>query len=92
MSDNPGVYQTRQLFAAASAVDVPMVDMTPPALPATEDSSTGDLAALIKKFRAVLTAEIHASIDPSSDIARQEGAIDTADHLLAEFNKIFPEA
>ena len=55
-------------------------------------SDAGDLAALIKKFRAVLTAEIHASIDPSSDIARQEGAIDTADHLLAEFNKIFPEA
>ena len=49
-------------------------------------------APLIKKFRAVLTAEIHASIDPSGDIARQEAAIDTADHLLAEFNRIFPEA
>jgi len=48
--------------------------------------------AAAQQFRAILHAEVHAAIDPAGDIARQESAIDTADHLLAEFNKLFPGA
>lgn len=45
----------------------------------------------VKKFRALLRAEVEASIDPNQDIARQEAFIDEADHLLVKFNELFPE-
>ena len=59
------------------------------ALATTPDA---DQAGCLKNFRAILNAEINRAIDPSGDIARQEAAIDTTDHLLAEFSKLFPEA
>ena len=59
------------------------------ALATTPDA---DQADCLKNFRAILNAEINRAIDPSGDIARQEAAIDTTDHLLAEFSKLFPEA
>jgi len=45
----------------------------------------------IEQFRALLRAEVDASIDVSGDIARQEASIDEADHLLCKFNELFPE-
>lgn len=46
----------------------------------------------IEAFRAILRAEVAATIDVSGDVARQEAQIDEADHLLVKFNELFPEA
>jgi len=56
------------------------------------DASAAVSAEPVAAFRALLRAEIDASIDSSGDIARQEAQIDEADHLLVKFNELFPEA